>query len=144
MFIRVGVALDDAAPGQGVKSVDEHPDAYDRHQPVAGAAQMLPQFGETDVEGEEHHHHAHYAGDEEDVVKSLFRHISLLLAGLQGNRSLQSHSVQFVSNLLAETLVTVFHIHIQQSHAEYLPYEVHGRYVCQTEDEEPHGAEVEC
>ena len=64
-------AADDAPPRPGIDAVDDDPHSDDRQQPVAGMADVIPQFDETDVEGEHHHHHHHHAKDEEQVIDAL-------------------------------------------------------------------------
>ncbi len=70
---------DDLAPGEGVDAVDDDPDAYNGDEPVAGMTDMLPEFDETDVEGEEHDYHGCQAEEEEEVVEALLGHVSYVI-----------------------------------------------------------------
>ena len=68
MLVWVGIAANDAHPSKGVDAIDKNPDAYDGNEPITGAADMSPQFDETDVEGEEHHYDTSDAEDKEEVI----------------------------------------------------------------------------
>ena len=72
------LAADDLAPGEGVDAVDDDPDAYNGDEPVAGMTDMLPEFDETDIEGEEHDYHGCQAEEEEEVVEALLGHVSFV------------------------------------------------------------------
>ena len=63
------------------QAIDEEPNAHDGHQPVACVTEMLPEFDEADVKGQQHHHDSSNAKKEEQVVQSLLRplHSSLKL-----------------------------------------------------------------
>ena len=74
MWQRSVVALDDGAPRHGIESIDEYPYTHYGNEPVACLLQVIPQFGETDVEGEKHHHHAHHTEHKKYVVKRLLCH----------------------------------------------------------------------
>ena len=58
-------------PCEGVDAVDDDPHADDGDKPVAGMTEVVPEFDETDVEGEEHHDHGSEAEEEEEVVEAL-------------------------------------------------------------------------
>ena len=40
---------------------------------------MLPEFDETDIEGEEHDYHGCQAEEEEEVVEALLGHVSYVI-----------------------------------------------------------------
>ena len=87
---------DDGLPGEGIDAIDDDPYAYDGDEPVAGMADVLPEFNETDVEGEEHHDHGGKAEEEEEVVEALLAHFLFTVYGLQ-----------FTDDLLAKPCVSL-------------------------------------
>ena len=66
----LAIAADDGSPGEGVQGVDDEPHADNRNQPVACVADGFPEFGKTDVEGEQHDHHRRQSDEEEEVAQS--------------------------------------------------------------------------
>ena len=81
------IAFYNGLPGQRIQCIDQEPHANNRYQPVAGMAQVLPQFDETDVKRKQHHHHSRHAYDEEQIVESLLS---------------PGHALQFIGNTLTE------------------------------------------
>ena len=80
--LMAAAASDDGLPGEGIDAVDDKPHADDGDEPVASMADVLPEFDETHVEGEEHDHHGCQAEEEEEVVEALLGHI-FIVYGLQ-------------------------------------------------------------